>query len=369
MIINLNENVDIQQNLNSLLIISTIDTEAWNMCLSKGADIEEQKALLNKLKIPDGNILKALCSKCGLSSWILKEICKNICIYIKMKSEIIVHVSATTKGTYRSGDDIVFVVMTNKAGTFIEKDFEIFQRSILEVDESDLAKEINRKEYDNPLSHEEMDNAEKCLKDNAKSLMKKHTNLTRVTSSWFREEKDTNAETPSLRRELCIALYVSFKGYIPVGEKYFPKNIGGFPVVVREGIFTLCKGANEYHQNVKMGCAIGGERIGTLGAFIELENDTSLYGLTCAHVVLENLKLKTLIEKGTVFFNNSCQTVFQPATEDFKPLGTAVVVHYQRGGNGLVGMEIAVIKINQDREPVDGTFPDDADHASLGTSF
>ncbi|XP_060583549.1 reticulocyte-binding protein homolog 2b-like [Ruditapes philippinarum] len=201
-------------------------------------------------------------------------------------------------------------------------------------------------EYNNLPTSEEIDELEKCLKENAKSLMNDHSNLTRVTASWFRtDSNDTeHLSLRKLRKELCIALYVHIKGYIPVGEKYFPAEIGGFPVVVREGIFTLCRGSKEYHENVKMGCEISAEMFGTLGAFVEFKDDNHLYGLTCAHVVFGRKKFEILLQNG-VF--KDVIDVWQPAAHNAncQPLGKTVLEVYKSGGNGIAGMEFALIKI------------------------
>ena len=353
------------------LLFFKLDTDAWIACVKDGNDFEKKaKCLLKQGKLPNQFGLKRICSRCTTSSLFLKEICEGICNYIKSKSERIVDVWAATvysKGNPTCSDDIVFVVLTTDTESVNEENFSTYQRHISKVEETRQSKEITRKEYENPLTSEEKEKVEKCLRKNGKLLMDSHSNLTRVTASWFTEDK-SNTENSSIKRELCIALYVHIKGYIPLGEKHFPSEIAGFPVVVREGIFTLCRGANEYHQNVKMGCAIGGERIGTLGAFIEFENDTNLYGLTCAHVVFGDTKLRTVLEKGTIFFDNTIETVYQPASEiDLKPLGKIDTVIYKSGGNGLAGMEIALLNINQDRWPTDGTFPDDSDYAAAGT--
>jgi hypothetical protein len=189
-----------------------------------------------------------------------------------------------------------------------------------------------------------------------------------VTASWFRtDSNDTeHLSLRKLRKELCIALYVHIKGYIPVGEKHFPAEIGGFPVVVREGIFTLCRGSKEYHENVKMGCEISAEMSGTLGAFIEFKDDNHLYGLTCAHVVFGRENFENLLQNG-VF--KDVIDVWQPAAHNAncQPLGKTVLEVYKSGGNGIAGMEFALIKIHHNRRPTEGTFPDDSDYLSAGT--
>ncbi|XP_060607485.1 uncharacterized protein LOC132759686 [Ruditapes philippinarum] len=346
-----------------------IDADAWLKCIKEGGDFEHQaESLLSESKLPEKFALDAIRLKYAHFSSIISKICDKICVYIKEKSETIAHVWAATiysKDSLPKDNDIVFVVLTTDITVKInEENFVIYQRHFLQVDDTDLNKEIEIMEYNNLPTSEEIDKLEKCLKQNAKSLMNNHSNLTRVTASWFRTDRN-DTEHLSLRKELCIALFVHIKGYIPVGEKYFPTEIGGFPVVVREGIFTLCKGPNEYHENVKMGCAIGAEMVGTLGAFIEFENDNDLYGLTCAHVVFGHDKLKAILQKGICVFDDGI-VVCQPANTNYKPLGKTVAAVYKSGGNGISGMEFALIRIHQSRWPTEGTFPDDSDYLSAG---
>ncbi|XP_060605112.1 uncharacterized protein LOC132757742 isoform X2 [Ruditapes philippinarum] len=346
-----------------------IDKDAWLKCIKEGGDLKHQaESLLSERKLPDQIALNAIRSKYAHLSLVISKICDKVCVYIKEKSEEIAHVWAATnysKDSLPNDHDIVFVVLTTDTTVKInEENFAIYQRYFLQVDETDRNKEIEIMEYNNLPTSEEIEKLEKCLKENAKSLMNNHSNLTRVTASWFRTDRN-DTEHLSLRKELCIALYVHIKGYIPVGEKYFPTEIGGFPVVVREGIFTLCKGPNEYHENVKMGCAIGAEMVGTLGAFIEFENDNDLYGLTCAHVVFGHDKLKAILQKGICVFDDGI-VVCQPANTNYKPLGKTVAAVYKSGGNGISGMEFTLIRIHQSRWPTEGTFPDDSDYLSAG---
>ncbi|XP_045208642.1 uncharacterized protein LOC123560535 [Mercenaria mercenaria] len=261
------------------------------------------------------------------------------------------------------GNEIVFVVLTSDNEIVDVKDFSTYQRCVLEVKAKKENKEINEKELhaDNRPSPEEIQDLEKCLRENAKLLMERHTKLTLVTAGWFKASVDETGQY-SVKKELCIVLYVHVKGFLPLNEKPFPTKLEKYPVDVREGIFTLCGGPYDYHRNVKMGCGIRGEGPGTLGAFVEFENDGNLYGITCAHVVFGNEKLKWILEHGYTEINSD-ELVYQPVSD---PFGTAVVALYKEGGNGIPGMEIALIKINQDRLPTDGTFPDDSEYAAAG---
>ncbi|XP_045208643.2 uncharacterized protein LOC123560536 [Mercenaria mercenaria] len=347
-----------------------IDAAAWQICLEADDSFENQAAnLLEHRKLPNQGVLNAACAKYTLSSPILKDLCKCICRYIKEKSENIVHVWAAY--TYRKdsmvfGNEIVFVVLTTHNDIINEKDFSIYQRCVLDVKTKTENMKINEKELDtsNRPSATEIEDLEACLRENAKTLMKEHSELTRVTAGWYRACVNDTGQY-SLQKQLCIVLYVHVKGYVPLEEKPFPTQIGKYPVDVREGIFTLCRGPNDYHEKLKMGCVIRGENQGTLGAFIEIENDGDIYGITCAHVVFDNKMLKRIIEHGQIDYRNSETgvTVYQPASDTIvKSIGSAVIGLYDEGGNGAPGMEIALIKINQDRWPTEGTFPDDSNY-------
>ncbi|XP_053408302.1 uncharacterized protein LOC123560065 [Mercenaria mercenaria] len=351
-----------------------IDAAAWQICLEAEDNFENQAAnLLEHRKLPNQGILNAACAKYTLSSPVLKDLCKCICRYIKEKSENIVHVWAAY--TYRKdsmvfGNEIVFVVLTTHTDIIGEKDFSIYQRRVLDVKTKTENMKINEKELDtsNRPSATGIQDLEVCLRENAKTLMKEHSELTRVTAGWYRACVNDTGQY-SLQKQLCIVLYVHVKGFVPLDEKPFPTQIGKYPVDVREGIFTLCRGPNDYHENLKMGCAVRGESQGTLGAFIEFENDVDLYGITCAHVVFGNEKLKWIIEHGQVNYPNSetGETVYQPASQTFiAPFGKTVMALYDEGGNGGPGMEIALIKIIQNRWPTEGTFPDDSSYRQKG---
>jgi hypothetical protein len=78
---------------------------------------------------------------------------------------------------------------------------------------------------------------ESCIQSISQNLFKQHSNLEYISASFYRL-KDVGEERRRLP-ELCIVLYCSCKGIIPLHETEFPKHIEGFKTDVREGFFYL----------------------------------------------------------------------------------------------------------------------------------
>lgn len=76
-----------------------------------------------------------------------------------------------------------------------------------------------------------------CIQNIAESLFKYHSNLECVSASYYRL-KGIGKENKRLP-ELCIVLYCSCKGVVPLHEKEFPTDIEGIKTDVREGFFYL----------------------------------------------------------------------------------------------------------------------------------
>ena len=73
-------------------------------------------------------------------------------------------------------------------------------------------------------------------------VLDQHHNVTSVQAS-FKITESKQTETP------CITIYVLGKGFIPIGESEFPKNLGSFPVDVVDGFWFQT--ANEANENFK----------------------------------------------------------------------------------------------------------------------
>lgn len=354
---------------------SSLDQDAWKKCIEQEDFETRANGLLLDGKLPNQALLDEVCSRYKRKNTDVQEICKNICCYIKDKSKSFLDVWAAYQ--YKKGDtcnenEVVFVILTDSTHDIEITEFKTYKRNIIEVTSKEENDAIKIKEKEDPPTCSELKDLETCLQTNAKQLMERHGNLTRVTASWCLS-RGFGTDKVSLQRQCCIALYVHVKGYVPLHEKPFETEIGGYPVDVREGISIVCAGEpSEYHGNLKMGCAISGTKkgdkifAGTLGAFIEFD-DEKLFAITCAHVLFQGKTLENIIESGKIDCRDKNEVVFQPPSNNVSNrCGVVEGVIYRQGGNGVTGMEIAVIRIDPERNPVAGSFPNDSELSEKG---
>jgi hypothetical protein len=80
-------------------------------------------------------------------------------------------------------------------------------------------------------------NVEFCIQSKSKKLFQQHSNLEYISASFYRLQDV--GEKRKRFSELCIVLYCSCKGVIPLHETEFPKRIEGIKTDVREGFFYL----------------------------------------------------------------------------------------------------------------------------------
>ncbi|XP_056006439.1 uncharacterized protein LOC125659827 isoform X4 [Ostrea edulis] len=145
-----------------------------------------------------------------------------------------------------------------------------------------------------PFSNSEFPTkVELCIQSISKSLFKEHSNLESISASFYRL-KDIGEEKKRLP-ELCIVLYCSCKGVVPLHEQEFPKIIKGIKTDVREGFFHLFgiddffKRSTDVLNPLMMGASISKKddnNGGTLGGFVTLENGDIGF-ITCAHVFFD----------------------------------------------------------------------------------
>ncbi|XP_061180636.1 uncharacterized protein LOC133189249 [Saccostrea echinata] len=141
----------------------------------------------------------------------------------------------------------------------------------------------------------------KYLKEKENEMFEEHSNLEMIRASLFRL-KTNKAKKEETISEPCIAIYCSYKGVVPVGEKEFPAEMDGFPTDIREGFFHLHVNYDIYANSkdlldpLRMGASISrdNERAGegTLGGFVEL-NDGGVGFITCAHVLFTEDEMHT----------------------------------------------------------------------------
>ena len=146
------------------------------------------------------------------------------------------------------------------------------------------------------------------------SINKLHSNIVSIDVSAFKSSSfGTDLEKCS--PGLTVVIFCRIKGYIPVGEKEFPKSLGKFRTDIRKDFaFSLAKGPNDYHDHIRMGCSMtGGDQpySSTLGSFFIHPKTGKVCTWTCAHGFLtpDYLKQKGLKKINTDLWGTP---VYQP---------------------------------------------------------
>ncbi|XP_069115485.1 uncharacterized protein [Argopecten irradians] len=174
------------------------------------------------------------------------------------------------------------------------------------------------------LSNEEIEIAQRAIQSHSSALWCNHSNLNIISACSVRSKNRGGSVEPGL----CIVLYCSTKGVVPLGEKEFPKKLdvgekNTIDTDVREGYFEF--GYQTFpsslrHTDLKMGCNIGKQPVqnggGTLGPFVKY-ND-SIGFLTCAHVLFN-------VDSKVDFTHSEMNRVdvYQPAPSSLYPSGNA----------------------------------------------
>ena len=224
------------------------------------------------------------------------------------------------------------------------RDFRLIQRKFGDV--SDEAQNLFEKEKDDQcrFTDQEHGDMRRCITENAKTLMKEHSNLLIVRGSKVRPNKE--------RPELCIVLYVHVKGIIPFGEDPFPKTLCGYQIVILEGIFQFSVHPKGFIPSLMMGCFLESSHGmgGSLGGFVKLP-DGSVGCLTAGHIFKDHIGQDGFIKD-----------VYQPKRESqqthFK-FGEVINHSFAEQWNNEVSIDATLIKItNERRYPKSGRFPD-----------
>ncbi|XP_053394383.1 uncharacterized protein LOC128555606 [Mercenaria mercenaria] len=126
----------------------------------------------------------------------------------------------------------------------------------------------------------------------ADHLMDTHKNLEAVKVSFVRSSKG-QFEHP----HPCIVLYCKVKGYIPFGEKCFPKQLAhpfidkSYETDIREGFFTPCpyltSRSTEWNKELAFGCSVGEMNTNiaaTLGPLVNIKETGETCFLTVRHL-------------------------------------------------------------------------------------
>ena len=206
----------------------------------------------------------------------------------------------------------------------------------------------------------------------ADDLMDKHSNLVGITASYFKSSGFRKRDTSErkLEQKPTIALYCRIKGFIPVNEEWFSAVLDGYETDVREGVvYTATRPKpDEYHSNVRIGCAIGATEVnlsGTLGPFLDIPR-YGICAISCAHMFINPSDIDGVIQCQSLKLFRERKNRSNPMSIHQPPsntrIGCLIEARISRGrsSDGLPGSDCALIKI-QNRAPVDGYFPHDED--------
>ncbi|XP_069118036.1 uncharacterized protein [Argopecten irradians] len=233
------------------------------------------------------------------------------------------------------------------------------------------AKIVSQKKEGKTISKADMDRANKAIEKHSKQLWHDHSNLNIISVSPVRSKNKGAALEPVV----CIVLYCSTKGFVPLGEKEFPRklklgNSDSIGIDVREGYFELgvyaASPSTAFHQDLKMGCSIGSlmPGSGTLGPFVNYNGHFCF--LTCAHVFFQNINVdftETTSNRIDVYQPNS-----NLPNQTSYPCGN--VERAILNPNLATSIDVAVVRIcDINRVPARGRFAMDDIHRCKRTGF
>ncbi|XP_060607200.1 uncharacterized protein LOC132759453 [Ruditapes philippinarum] len=352
----------------------------WDRCITSGSETAA-KILIDREILPSQRELRKACRVFGVDSHILSKMCSMISKHIRKKSENVIDVLPSYQIDHVLSSryvSIVFVVVLKKnSRRLVSRDnYECYikwENAYSSEGKLVAVKEMEFDTSDIQSSDAVLENIRKCVNKNADDLLQKHSNLNVILPSLMKSVGYmSDKQEHEIKIKPCIALYVSVKGYIPLNETPFEKEIDGFPTDVLEGEFEpFIGGPNHYHEHLKMGVAIHanvsiGDKIlgGTLGGFIN-HSVHGLCGITSAHVVYDSAELARVKNAKEL---SLIKTVYQPINECMSAFGEVVLAIYNEGTESESGMEVALISI-KDRQPKDGSFPEALNELEAGEHF
>lgn len=117
----------------------------------------------------------------------------------------------------------------------------------------------------------------------AEMLFDNHRNITLICKSSLLTSPYGPSNT-KFEKTTCVKLYCKAKGFIPIGEKHFPKMFCCMPTKIVQGTPTLMTG-------IQIGSKIGTDNFkkGTIGGFVRFRGEDTF--LTCFHVFLKASEL------------------------------------------------------------------------------
>ncbi|XP_053378825.1 uncharacterized protein LOC123554735 isoform X2 [Mercenaria mercenaria] len=329
------------------------DYSYWNDCI-QSKDAEQIRHLLRKGSLPNRKMLQYAYNVFRKKNiGLLKEICLKIEEHITSKDENIVSINACHKADRE--EQIVFVVLTKGKDHLLNTEYPFL---LIRRDDYDGDKVIDR-ELQEELSFDGDEYLEltDCLRKNSPDLMEKHSNLAHTSISHFKSSKD------GLNKTSCVVFYVFAKGYIPIGEELLPLYLKSqaklFPTDVREGQFAVASGGpDEMHTDLKIGCRIESYTSpdgGTIGAFIK-HPEHGLCAITCSHVLLDIDRFQKLYARQITMDAVTGEQCFQAKQPDI--CGNIVDVKLFGTNERNYGMDIAFVKVDENRKPKTNNFPD-----------
>jgi len=145
-----------------------------------------------------------------------------------------------------------------------------------------------------PFKHEAVKNIKAAVKHSKKDLFYNHSNLNLISISPVQGTGFNPSNTVWRPKDhLCVVLFCTAKGTIPIGEPRFPQTLKFqneiFTVDVREGyVFSASRFCQTINVPLCLGCSIGKENCktaGSVGPLVREEDNKDNVGfLTCYHV-------------------------------------------------------------------------------------
>ncbi|XP_033758068.1 uncharacterized protein LOC117340415 [Pecten maximus] len=225
------------------------------------------------------------------------------------------------------------------------------------------------KEYTIPK--EDMERAKQVIQSHSNTLWCNHSNLNIISVSSVRSKR----KGAELEQCLCIVLYCSTKGVVPIGEEEFPRELDSVSIDVREGYFELggynTLPSSSRHRDLKMGCNIGKitKRIknggGSLGPLVNYNDKMSF--LTCAHVLFD---FNPQINYSVNAFNRIYVAQPSPGSSTASGDSCGFVQRAIFNPQLPTGIDVAVVAISDStRKPIKGRFAMDHTFRYRNTGF
>ena len=248
-------------------------------------------------------------------------------------------------------DDVTLVCEQNEKQIKFYKGYPIHcihNSSTISEDESIFSKDMI-------LSLDDDERIGDIISKNFQDLLQKHRNITALSPSAI-QIKDGK-----IIKKICISIYCTGKGLVPLKEGLFPTELDGIRVDVLEGtVFPLMERNDTRHDQVNVSCSIShrfGNGYGTIGGFCSDTDNKKIQNglLTCCHCVTPPTLESVRDVVGAV--------VIQPGIEPYvieNELGTVrdIRIDNYEYGRKPYFMDAAFIEMESNRKPQDGRFCD-----------